>query len=80
MIKLTQITAVVLALVSCVPVWAALRALESGDHLGGVLGLLLAWVLARAAVELTAALPGGRLGTGDHPSQPGASGPPETRG
>lgn len=62
--------AAALALLSCVPVWAGLRALEAGDHLGGVLGLLLAWVLARAAVELTAALPGGALGAGTKPNDP----------
>ena len=54
----------ILALLSCVPMWAALRALEAGDPLAGVLGLLLTWVLARAAVELTAGLPSGALDDG----------------
>ena len=50
-----------LAIGSCVPVWRGLAALDSGDHLSAVLAFFLAWVLARAGVELTTVAQGGAL-------------------
>ncbi|MCO4759999.1 MAG: hypothetical protein KC502_00725 [Myxococcales bacterium] len=58
-----KIVGLILAVLSCVPIGFGLRALDAGDPLGAGLGLAMAWVTARAAVELTAgaqgvALPG----------------------
>lgn len=59
--KVTQIFGWLLAAASCVPVWKGLEALEAGDHLGAVLAAFMAWVLGRAAVELTLGGNGGAL-------------------
>ncbi len=63
-----RVAGVALALGSCWPVWQALVAVRAGDHLGALIGLLLAWVLARAGLELTSSAPGGVLrGPGGDP-------------
>ena len=59
--NLTKAAGLLLGLASCVPVWQGLAAIDRGDHLGALIALFLAWVLARAAVEVTAAARGGAL-------------------
>ena len=58
---MTQALGWLLAAASCVPVWRGLQALDAGDHFGALLAAFLAWVLARAAVELTLGIKGGAL-------------------
>ena len=58
------------ALASCWPVWQAMGALSRSDHLAALIGLGLAWILARTGVELT------MLADRDRPAVPPPRGDP----
>jgi len=53
-VTVIRVLGVVLAMVSCWPVYVGLGAISERDYLAGGLALGLAWVLARTGVELVA--------------------------
>lgn len=44
--------AALLGLAALAPTWFGLSALDRSDYLGGALGLAMAWLLARTALDL----------------------------